>query len=160
MIKDAYANLAELGLELPEPPPRGGLYSPIRTFGRNLAWCSGVGPTRVDGPAITGAVGADLTIEEAQAAAKLAMLNILSIIERETGDLNSIRFVKLLGFVRSSDDFEQQPAVMNGASQLLLDVFGEVDGLPSRSAIGVNQLPGGICVEIEAVYERRDEVEL
>ena len=82
------------------------------------------------------------------------MLNLLSILDAKTGDLNKIkRFVKVLAFVNSADDFVQQPQVVNGGSEFLRDLFGEEKGLPARSAIGVNTLPGGIACEIECLVE-------
>ena len=95
-----------------------------------------------------------LTLEEGQKAAYNCVLNLLANLDAKLGDLNKIkRFVKVLGFVHSADDFTQQPQVINGGSQLILDLFGEEKGLPARTAIGTNATPGGIAVEIEVLVE-------
>jgi len=155
---DVYARLKELGIELPPPPPPGGLYSPIKLFGTNMVYTSGVGPTAPDGSAVySGKVGAELTLEQGQEAARLATLNLLSVLHHQLGDLNRIKqIVKQLGFVACSADFYKQPAVMNGSTQLLMDVFGDPEGRPARSAIATNVLPGNIPVEIELLIELKD----
>ncbi len=151
---DVYVRLKELGIELPPPPPPGGLYTPVMPFGDKFLYTSGVGPAVMGGFSHLGKLGSDLSIQEGQEAARIAVCNLLANVHQEIGDLNRIKkFVKLLGFVASSDDFTSQPQVMNGASQLLMDVFGEVNGKAARSAIGVNVLPGNIPVEIEALIE-------
>ena len=146
---DVYERLKELGIELPPAPPPGGLYSPIKLFGSNLVYTSGVGPTDPTGGAVySGKVGTDLTLEEGQAAARLATINLLSVLHNHLGDLNRIKqIVKQLGFVA---------AVMNGSTQLLMDVFGDPAGRPARSAIATNVLPGNIPVEIELLIELKD----
>ena len=155
---DVYERLRTLGIELPPPPPPGGLYAPVKIFGTNLVYTSGVGPTRPDGSAIyEGKVGTDLTLEEGQEAARLATLNLLSVLHHQLGDLNRIKqVVKQLGFVACPPDFCQQPAVMNGSTQLLMDVFGDPEGRPARSAIATNVLPGNIPVEIELLLELKE----
>ncbi len=155
---DIYEKLKEMDVILPVPPPPGGVYEQIKHFGGSLIYTSGVGPTREDGSAVyVGKLGKDLTLEEGQAAARLTMINILGLLHAKLGDLNRIQsFVKQLGFVASSDDFYQHPAVMNSATQLLVDVFGVERGRPARSAIGTNVLPGNIPVEIELVIELKD----
>jgi len=147
-----YENLKRLNLELPVPPPRGGVYVPVKQVG-NILYTAGQGPI-VDGkPAFTGKVGKDLSIEEGQEAARICILNTLSVVHQYLGDLNKIKnVVKLLGFVASIADFNSQPQVINGGSQLLVDIFGE-KGQHARSAIGTNELPGNIPVEIEAIIE-------
>lgn len=96
-------------------------------------------------------------MEEGQKAAYNCILNILSNLDYELGDLNRIKkFVKVLAFVNSTEEFEQQPLVINGGSQLLLDIFGTKSGLPARSAIGCNTLPGGIACEIEVLLELKE----
>ena len=152
---DVYERLEELGIELPEPPPPGGIYTPVIEFDGNLVYTSGVGPTDATGAAVfTGKLGEGLSVEQGQEAARLTALNLLGLLHARLGDLRRIKkIVKLLGFVASADDFYAQPQVMNGASQLLLDVFGESAGKPARSAIGVNVLPINIPVEIELVIE-------
>ena len=153
-MANVYDRLNEKGITLPAPPPKGGVYTPVQEFGTNLLYCSGCGPDLGNGNTVVGKIGKDLTVEEGQKAAYNCMLNLLANIEAKTGDLNKIkRFVKVLGFVNSADDFTQQPQVVNGASNLLVDLFGEEAGCPARSAIGTNALPGGIACEIEVLVE-------
>jgi len=147
--------LEELGLTLPPPPPRGGLYKSCKLFGTNLAYVSGCGCS-IEAP-VAGKLGVDFTLEEGQEHAKNCMLNVLSVLKAEIGDLDRVKScVKILVFVASANDFYSQPAVANGATKLLGDLFGEEIGIPSRSAIGVNVLPGNLPVEIEAMFELRD----
>lgn len=144
--------LTDLGLTLPPPPPRGGLYKSCKQFGANLAYVSGCGCI-IDGP-VAGKLGADFTLEEGQVLARDAMLNVLSVLKAEIGDLDRVKScVKILVFVASANDFYSQPAVANGATKLLGELFGEEIGIPSRSAIGVNVLPGNLPIEIEAMFE-------
>ena len=151
---DAYARLKELGLRLPEVPEPRGMFQPVTQVG-NLVYLSGQGSYSGD-TWVTGKAGAITTLEEAQQGAKLCMLNLLAVLEGYLGDLNRVkRPVKLLGFVNAAPDFTQQPAVINGASQLLLDLFGE-NGRHARSAIGVGSLPMNITCEIEAIFEITD----
>ena len=150
---DIYDKLQELGIELPPPPPLGGIYKPAKQVG-NLLYISGQGPTRNGVSLVSGKLGSERTIEEGQLAARLCVLNALSVLHEYLGDLNSIKStVKLLVFVESAPGFGQQPEVANGASQLLVDIFGEERGKGARSAIGINELPGDISVEIEFVFE-------
>lgn len=152
-MSDVNAQLKEKGITLPVPPARGGLYTPVVEFDDHLLYCSGCGP-QLDGESINGKLGRDLTLEQGQQAAYRCMLNLLANLNAKLGDLNRIkRFVKVLAFVNSTDDFCQQPQVVNGGSQLLLDLFGEEKGLPARTAIGVNATPGNIAVEIEMLVE-------
>ena len=152
-MENVYDKLKEMNLTLPAPPPRGGLYTPVVEFGDHLLYCSGCGP-KIDGTSIDGKLGADLTLEQGQEAAMRCMLNLLANLDAKIGDLNRIkRFVKVLAFVNSADTFTQQPQVVNGGSQLLLDLFGEDRGLPARTAIGTNATPGNIAVEIELLAE-------
>jgi len=147
-----YDRLKELGLELPPPPPLGGLYVPVRQVG-NLLYTAGNGPTRNGKPVITGKLGAEVSLEQGQEAARLCILNILAGLHHYLGDLNRIRqVVKLLGFVASAPDFFRQPEVMNGGSALLVELWGD-RGAHARSAIGTNVLPGNIPVEIELILE-------
>ena len=150
---DVYAKMKEMGIALPTPPAKGGLYTPVVEFGDHLLYCSGCGP-QLEGTSVEGKLGRDLTVEQGQEAARRCMLNLLANLDAKLGDLNRIkRFVKVLAFVNSADDFAQQPQVVNGGSQLLLDLFGEERGLPARTAIGVNATPGNIAVEIEVLVE-------
>lgn len=151
---DVYEKLKKLDIELGSSPEKGGVYESCKKFSKNLVYISGCGP-QVDGKCKKlGRLGTDITIEEGQEAAKLTALNILSIIHEQLGGLNKVkRIVKLLGFVSCSDNFYEHPQVINSASQLFIDVFGEEIGCAARSAIGVASLPGNIPVEIEALLE-------
>jgi enamine deaminase RidA (YjgF/YER057c/UK114 family) len=142
--------LVELGLVLPPAPLKGGVYSPAAEFGGNLVYLSGCGPV-IDKP-IKGKLGRDFSTEEGKIYARDCVLNLLAVLEANVGLERVKRPVKLLVLVNCTDDFEEQPAVANGGSQLLADLFG-MENAPSRSAIGCNALPGGIPVEIEAIFE-------
>jgi len=153
-MKNVYAILEEKGITLPAPPPKGGVYTPVQEFGDNLLYCSGCGPDLGDGNTVVGKVGRDLTVLAGQQAAYQCMLNLLANLDAKLGDLTKIkRFVKVLAFVNCTDDFTQQPQVVNGGSKLLVELFGEEAGCPARSAIGTNSLPGNIACEIEALVE-------
>jgi len=153
-MANVYNKLEEYGITLPAAPPKGGIYTPVQEFGGHYLYCSGCGPKQPDGTNVIGRLGENLTMEQGQLAARLCMLNLLANLEVKLGDLNRIkRFVKVLAFVNSTDDFTDQPQVVNGGSQLLVDLFGEDVGCPARSAIGVNTLPGGIACEIEVLVE-------
>ena len=150
---DVYAKMKEMGIALPTPPAKGGLYTPVVEFGNHLLYCSGCGP-QLAGTSVEGKLGRDLTVEQGQEAARRCMLNLLANLDAKLGDLNRIkRFVKVLAFVTRADDYAQQPQVVNGGSQLLMDLFGEERGLPARTASGVNATPGNIAVEIELLAE-------
>ena len=151
---DVYERLKELDIKLPAPPEPVGLFQTVAQVG-NLVYLSGQGSYCGD-TWVTGKVGAERTVEEAQQGARLCMLNLLSVLDGYLGDLNRIkRPVKLLGFVNGAPGFDRQPAVINGASQLLIDIFGE-NGKHTRSAIGAGSLPMGISCEIEAIFEVTD----
>jgi enamine deaminase RidA (YjgF/YER057c/UK114 family) len=144
--------LAQMGLSLPQPGPPAGNYIGAVCVG-NLLFVSGHGPRRQGGEYITGKVGRDLTTEQAYEAAKVVMLNCLASVKREIGDLDRIkRIVKLLGMVNCTEEFTEQPKVINGASDLLVALYGE-SGRHARSAVGMQQLPMNIPVEIEMVVE-------
>ena len=150
---DIYEKLKELGIELPALPSPMGIYKPVKQSG-NMLYVSGQGPMKDGVPAICGKVGDERTIEEGQEAARLCALNTLSLLHGFLGDLNKVKsVVKTLGFVASAPGFNRQPEVINGASRLLVDVFGEENGIGARSAIGTNELPSGITVEIEFIFE-------
>lgn len=150
---DVYEKLKKLGLTLPEAPAKGGVYTPAKRFGQNLIYVSGCGPA-MGGELPKGKLGAEISLEEGQRLAQNCVLNILAVLEKELGDLNRITgAVKMLAFVASTDDFTEQPKVANGASGLLVELFGEENGAPTRSAIGVNVLPGNIPVEVEGIFE-------
>lgn len=147
-----YDRMKELGVSLPDAPEAMGLYVPVRASG-TLLFSSGQGPLRNGEVLFTGKVGAERTLEEGAEAARLCALNILAQAERFLGDLSRVRgVVKVLGFVASAPEFNDQPKVINGASQLFIDLFGEA-GRHARSAIGTNELPGDITVEVEAILE-------
>lgn len=153
-MNDVYAKIKEKGIELPPPPAKGGVYTPVQEFGDKFLYCSGCGPDLGARGTVVGKLGRDLTLEEGQKAAYNCMLNLLSNLQAKLGDLNRIRrFVKVLAFVNSTDDFDKQPQVVNGGSNLLVELFGEEKGLPARTAIGTNALPGGIACEIEVLVE-------
>ncbi len=144
--------LMEMGIRLPDPPDRAGLYVQTKGFS-DILCVSGCGPDLPGAPSPKGKLG-EMTVEEGQKAAANCMRNALAILKRDLGTLDRVKsVVKMLTFVASRDDFFQQPAVANGASRVLIDVFGEEVGCPSRSAIGVNVLPGNIPVEIELMVQ-------
>jgi enamine deaminase RidA (YjgF/YER057c/UK114 family) len=144
--------LKDLAIELPAAPARGGLYAPIKQSGAML-YVSGHIPNTEGRLVYTGKVGAERTVEEGQAAARLCMLNILSQLDAFCGDLNRLKGpLKILAWVASAPGFGGHPLVVNAASQLLIDLFGE-EGWCARSAIGTNELPLNVTVEIEAVFE-------
>jgi enamine deaminase RidA (YjgF/YER057c/UK114 family) len=148
----AEAKIQKLGLELPPPPPRGGVYNPCVVV-NNLAYISGHGPYLPDGKYITGRLGQDMNLEQGQAAARQVGLAILATIKAELGSLDRVkRVVKSLGWVNCTDDFHQHPQTINGYSELFGEVFGAA-GIGARSAIGTNALPGNIAVEIEVILE-------
>ena len=148
---DVYENLKSLGISLPEGLAAAGLYKPVNQTG-NLLFVSGQGSVD-NGVSITGRVGIDLSVEEAQRAARASGINTLSALQAYLGDLNKIKkCVKILGFVAGADDFTEQAKVINGCSQLFIDVFGE-NGRHARSAIGTNSLPLGLTVEVESIWE-------
>lgn len=146
--------LAELGLTLPEPAAPVAAYVPAVRTG-NLVYISGQGPLRDGRLAFTGKVGAEVDIDSAKEAARITCLNGLAALKAEIGDLADVtRVVKLTVFVNSAAGFDQQPAVANGASELLQDLFGDA-GRHARSAVGMAELPFGMSVEIEFVFEVR-----
>ena len=150
---DAYAKLAELGLTLPKVAAPVASYVPAVQSG-NLVYVSGQLPF-VDGklPQV-GKVGAEVSVEEATGLARLCALNALAAIEALVGLGRVVKIVKLTGFVASAPGFTGQPGVINGASDLLGEVFGEA-GAHARSAVGVAELPGGVPVEVELIVEVR-----
>lgn len=143
--------LMELGFNLPAPRPAAGNYvSCVRTG--NLIFTSGQGTNEY-----RGLLGEDVSVEVGYEAARQCMLNLLTVVKQEIGELSKVkRIVKVLGFVNSSPDFTDQPKVMNGASDLLVQVFGE-RGKHGRSAVGMAQLPLNNAVEVEMIVEVEDE---
>ncbi|MCH7746375.1 MAG: RidA family protein [Chloroflexi bacterium] len=148
--------LKELGITLPDTPPPMANYVPgVRTG--NLLYLSGLGPAnRPDGTTPAGKLGKDMSVEEGYEAARLTGINILARLKGELGDLGRVkRVVKLLSMVNTTPDFTQQPAVANGCSDLMVEVFGD-KGRHARSAVGMNSLPNNIPVEIEIIVEVED----
>lgn len=142
--------LTSLGLELPEAPKPVATYLPAVQTG-NLLFLSGVLPIRNGQLAFTGKLGRDLTVPEGIEAAKVAILNALAIAKQELGSLDRItRVVKVVGHVASADGFAEQPQVLNGASDLLVAIFGDA-GRHARVATGAAELPRGAAVEIEVI---------
>lgn len=144
--------LKELGIELYTPSkPMGNYVKAVRTG--NLLYLAGHGPTKADGSNITGKVGKDLTTEQGYEAAKQVGVAMLSTLKNELGDLNKVkRVVKVLGMVNCTENFVDQPKVMNGFSDLMVAVFGE-KGKHARSAVGMYALPSNISVEVEIIVE-------
>jgi len=147
------ARLAALNVTLPAAPPLGGVYQPIVIVG-TLAYVSGHGPMRPDGSKITGVVGRDLDLAGGYDAARQVGLTILATLRAQLGSLDRVqRVVKTFGMVNSAPDFYDHPRVINGYSELFAEVFGPVDGVGARSAVGMGPLPGNIAVEIEVILE-------
>lgn len=151
---DVEQKITTLNIVLPEPSSPVANYVPAVSFLEDkLLYLSGTGPKKPDGSYIVGTIGLDLSKEEGYEAAKLAGINLLARLKKELGDLNRVkRIVKVTGMVNSTKDFNEQPAVINGFSDLMVDVFGE-RGRHSRSAIGMVSLPMNIAVEIEMLVE-------
>jgi enamine deaminase RidA (YjgF/YER057c/UK114 family) len=144
--------IVELGLKLPTAPAAGGTYSPVVIMGSN-AYVSGQGPVLADGSMITGRVGADLTEQQGIEAARTVGLTMLATIQAQLGSLDRVkRIIKVLGMVNAASDFERHPKVINGFSDLMVEIWGE-NGRGARSAVGMGSLPGNIAVEIEAILE-------
>lgn len=150
--QDAETRLKEKGIVLIAPPsPVANYVNAVRVG--NLLYLSGRGPWKPEGTYITGKVGKDLTIEQGYEAARLTGLGHLSVLKTELGSLNKVkRIIKVLGMVNCTDDFKDQPKVINGYSDLMVEVFGD-KGKHARSAVGMNALPFGIAVEIEVIVE-------
>ncbi len=144
--------LQKLGLELPPPPSPAGVYKPAIVID-NMLYVSGQGPSRTDGSLIIGRLGDNLSVEEGYDAAKQVALTMLSTIKSQLGNFDSIhRIVKTLGMVNSTPDFPNHPKVINGFSELIGELLGDDLGIGARSAVGM-MLPGGIAVEIEAIFQ-------
>ncbi len=144
---------AALNLELPPAPKAMGLYRPIIVVD-NLAYLSGHGPLQFDGKLICGTIGQDMDLAAGQYAARQTGLTVISSLRAHFGSLDRIkRLIKTFGLVRCTPEFVDQPAVINGFSELMKDVFGEEQGIAARSAVGAASLPAGMAVEIEAIFE-------
>ncbi len=152
---DVEERITDLGLELTEPSkPVANYVNSVRTG--NLVFMAGKGPSRPEGGYITGKVGRDLTIDEGYEAARLAAITQLSALKAEIGDLNNVvRVVKVLGMVNCDSTFANQPEVVNGFSDLIVEVFGE-RGKHARAAVGMGSLPRNIAVEVEMIVEVKD----
>jgi enamine deaminase RidA (YjgF/YER057c/UK114 family) len=150
--QDAEAKLKELKIELPVIGNPIANYVHVVRSG-NLLFLAGKGPSDAKGVFITGKVGKDLTLEQGQQAARLTAINQLAVLKAELGDLNKIkRIVKVLGMVNCEADFKDHPKVINGFSDLMVEIFGE-KGRHARSAVGMCSLPFNMAVEIELVVE-------
>jgi enamine deaminase RidA (YjgF/YER057c/UK114 family) len=149
----AESRIKELGLTLPQPPKPLGNYVPGVRVG-NLLFLSGHGPARVEGaPGARGKVGRDLSVEDGYKAAREVGIGLLGSARALLGSLDKVkRVVKVLGMVNSAEGFGEQPKVINGFSDLMVEVFGE-NGRHARSAVGMAELPMGIPVEIEMILE-------
>jgi enamine deaminase RidA (YjgF/YER057c/UK114 family) len=149
-MDSAEATLRTLGIELPEPPKPMASYIPVQQVGE-LLYTSGVVPAWNGEIQFRGVVGGDLSVKDAARAAEICALNIMALVRQHTGSLDQVeQFVQLSGFVRSASGFEEQPKVINGASDLIFKVFGE-RGRHTRQALGTSELPLGVPVEISAI---------
>jgi enamine deaminase RidA (YjgF/YER057c/UK114 family) len=147
--------LMQLGLTLPAVPAPAANYVNVVRIG-NLLFLAGKGPTKPDGKLVTGKIGEDLSIEQGYEAARLTALAQLAVLKSELGDLSKVkRIVKVLGMVNCTPYFIDQPKVMNGYSDLMVEVFGE-KGKHARSAVGMCSLPFNIAVEVEMIVEVED----
>jgi enamine deaminase RidA (YjgF/YER057c/UK114 family) len=147
--------LKDRRIELPPPPTPVAVYVPAVQVGE-MVYVSGHGPPRGDGQLSQGKVGNELTLQQGYNAARLVGLNVLSTLRNTVGSLDRVvRLVKVLGMVNCPPEFTQQPQVINGFSELMVEVFGESAGKGARSAVGVGSLPGNIPVEIEAIFQVR-----
>jgi|SRR5687768_15282036 len=153
--QDAETKLKEKGIVLATPgKPVANYVNAVRVG--NLLYLAGKGPTKPDGTNITGKVGKDLTIEQGYEAARLTAINHLAVLKAELGSLNKVkRIVKVLGMVNCTEDFKDQPKVVNGYSDLMVEIFGD-KGKHARSAVGMYALPSNIAVEVEVIVEVED----
>lgn len=151
----AEAKLKELGIELPAAPAAAGLYAPCVRSG-NQVFVSGQVPVQDGAPMRKGKLGQGVTIDDANALARQCALQALAIVRAEVGSLDRVtKVLRIGGFVASADGFTDHPKVVNGASQVLLDVFGEA-GRHARIAVGLAELPFGVPVEVEFLFEVAD----
>jgi enamine deaminase RidA (YjgF/YER057c/UK114 family) len=147
--------IRKLKLELPPvSQPTNTLVLAVRVG--DLLYVSGTGPSKVDGKELVGRLGQDFDVEKGRAAARQVGLQILSVVKAELGSLDKVqRLIKTFGMVNATADFKQHPQVINGFSDLMVEVFGAEAGKGARSAVGMASLPGGIPVEIEAIFQVR-----
>ncbi len=154
---DNESRLQQLKVMLPPAPAPKGVYSPVLIDGR-YAYVSGHGPFKTDGSLIKGRVGQDLDADEGKLAARQVGLSILSSLKNKLGSLNRVkRLIKVLGMVNATAEFERHPYVINGCSELFIEVLSSENGVGARSAFGVASLPENIAVEIEAIFELTEE---
>lgn len=155
VLKDPEVRLAELGIKLRTPgPPSANFVGAVRVG--NLIFLSGQGPMKEDGKFMIGKVGKEVSFDEAKYAARLTGISLLEALKAEVGNLNNVkRIVKVLGMVNAVPEFDNHSQVMNGFSDLMVEVFGE-KGKHARSAIGLGSLPRNIPVEIEMIVEMND----
>ena len=155
VAQDAEAKLKEKGIVLTVPSkPVANYVNAVRVG--NLLYLSGKGPSKPDGGYITGKVGKDLTIKQGYEAARLTAISHLSVLKAELGSLNKVkRIIKVLGMVNCTEDFKDQPKVINGYSDLMVEIFGD-KGKHARSAVGMYALPMNIAVEVEVIVEIED----
>ncbi len=153
--EDPEAKLSALGIDLPTlATPAANYVHAVRSG--NLVFLAGKGPTRADGSRVTGRLGDSLTVEEGYAAARLVGIQQLAALKATLGDLNKVtRVVKVHGMVNATPDFTEHSKVINGFSDLMVEVFGE-RGKHARAAVGMASLPGGIAVEVEVVVEVKE----
>ncbi len=153
MASKPETRIQELHLTLPPAPKPVAKYKTAVLVG-DLLFVSGHGPAKDDKTPATGKVGSDLTTEQGKQVARLVALNILSTVKNTIGTLDKVkRLIRTFGMVNCSDDFKEQPQVINGFSELMAEVFGEDAGVGARSAVGHNALPNNIPVEIECIFE-------
>ena len=151
------AKLKELGLNLPEVPKPVAEYIPAKIVG-NLVFCSGQGPIKEGVPVYIGRLGKELTVEEGYETAKICAINCLSAVKSVIGSLDRIdEIIQIRGFVNSAPEFTRQPEVINGASELLVKLFGE-KGKHVRLAVGTSILPNNIPVELEMILKIKDSI--
>jgi enamine deaminase RidA (YjgF/YER057c/UK114 family) len=151
------SNFAKLGLTLPPAPKPLGVYKPCLIDGKYL-YLSGHGTVQTDGTLIIGRIGDDMDIEAGKLAARQVGLAMLATIKANLGSLDRVkRVIKVLGMVNCVSSFEKHPYVINGCSELFLQVWGEEKGVGVRSAVGMGSLPGNIPVEVEAMFELHEE---
>ena len=145
--------LKELNIELPNAPDPVGAYVAFKKI-NNFLFISGQLPISSDGKMVKGKIGKDLTLEDGQKASKLCVINILAQVKKAlNGDLNKVKnCIKITGFVNTTDDFKDQPKIINPASETLSAVFG-INGKHTRAAVSTNSLPLGAAVEIDAIFE-------
>jgi len=146
--------LKKHNLIMPNPPVKAGIYNPAKTFGGSFCCLSGCLPSFNGEIKWKGKLGAEISLEQGQEAAKLCALNLLANIQSIFGSLEKVKCIaKMVVFVACTDNFYDHPKVANGASELLVDIFGGETGLCARSAVGVSSLPANVPVEIELIIE-------